>query len=455
MNAVETNTFSSTSPSQSESEREQHAAHPRNKREFYEVDQEDETGSEKGKYKRKKKHSGFDSSSSYEGDKKSKHKKKHKKHKHKKKHSHDKESTNKEELKKPNTIWIEESGLAPEKAFRVHKKPDHENSMYGGLYRLHIANYRLKPNLSCLGLKKNQSVKLTERKKSKKKGKEKLRYWNNQELHSTSFVHLAYDTKTKAFEESDNDSYLLLELPHNVSKDSANEKEIAEETQNTSQGGNAQENEIVQRTGEFNKLLRENPQDIATWLAFAKFQEESIHNAAGSTFIESENEKRRKASRVVTEKKIAVFERALEHNSSSVELIVSHLELCSEIWETEKLVQRWKKVVFTHPNKTLLWKHYLLFLQSHYSAFSFPKAFGAYHKCLTTLSSIKEGTFTSHLAEGDIEGDMLELFVQMCQFLKQSGIPFIHFPVCLFVCLFVCLLLFFKQYLFLTFVRKA
>ena len=196
----------------------------------------------------------------------------------------------------------------------------------------------------------------------------------------------------------------------------------AEDTKNTTDDG--QNTEIVSRTREFNTHLQDNPQDIETWLAFAKFQEETVEHREStvSTFSESGNAKHMKSSIVLVEKKVAILEKALEQNPSSVELIITYLELCSEIWETEKLVEKWKRVIFTQPNKALLWKHYLCFVQSRYAAFSVSKVQSAYHKCMTTLSSIQEGTFTSHQAEGDIEKDMLDLFIQMCQFFRQSGI---------------------------------
>ena len=64
-----------------------------------------------------------------------------KKHKHKYDKSEHKEHIT-EDVCKPDTIWIEEANLAPEKAFRLNKKPDMANRMYNTLYRLDIALYR-------------------------------------------------------------------------------------------------------------------------------------------------------------------------------------------------------------------------------------------------------------------------------------------------------------------------
>lgn len=364
-----------------------------------------------------------------------KHHKDKKKHKRKKKHKHKHEKSKlkeqiSEDMNKPDTIWIEEAHLPPEKAFRLHKKPDMANRMYNTLYRLDIALYKMRSNVTCLGLNKHQVIELTEQKgKKKKKMGTVARYWDvkdSQEPEGTENISLTLPGTVERPDQSitvigDVGSYISVELPRQdeIAKGDSLTGTIDQSTANK----DSYESDILQKTRELNRILHDNPQDIQTWLALVDFQEEIVRkeDSMKSSFTATGRERRRAATRTVNEKKIAVFEKALQKNPNSVELIVGHLDLCNEIMDAEELVQKWKRVSFVHPNNTLLWRHYVTFMQSRFSVFSFSKAVAVYGKCLNTLSSIKEGTFASHQAEGDLESEMVDLFIRECQFIRQSG----------------------------------
>lgn len=358
---------------------------------------------------------------------KKKHKQK-KKHKHKYDKSEHKEHIT-EDFSKPDTIWIEEARLAPEKAFRLHKKPDMANRMYNTLYRLDIALYKMRSNMTCLGLSKHQVIELTEQKGKKKKKMGTVgRYWNIKDFQvtgSTENISMTLPSTTEKpgqrINLGDVRGYVPLEVPYQdeMAKDDSDRRKVEESTADK----DSHESEILQRTRELNKILHDKPQDIQTWLALVDFQEEIVRkeDSVKSSFTATGWERRKAATRTIIEKKIAVFEKALQKNPNSVELIVGHLDLCNEIMDAEELVQKWKRVSFVHPNNTLLWRHYLLFMQSRFSVFSFSKIAAVYGKCLSTLSSIKEGTFASHQAEGNLESEMVDLFIRECQFTRQSG----------------------------------
>ena len=363
-----------------------------------------------------------------------KHHKDKKKHKQKKKHKHkyDKSEHKEhitEDVCKPDTIWIEEANLAPEKAFRLHKKPDMANRMYNTLYRLDIALYKMRSNMTCLGLNKHQVIALTEQKgKKKKKTRTVERYWNINDFQvpeSTQNISLTLPSTIEKLDQKVNlvdvRGYVPLELScqDEIAKDNSLRRKAEESTGSK----DSHESEILQKTRELNKILQDNPQDIQTWLALVDFQEEIVRkeDSVNSSFTATGRERRNAATKTIIEKKIAVFQKALQKNPNSVELIVAHLDTCNEIMDAEELVQKWKRVSFVHPNNTLLWRHYLLFMQSRFSVFSFSKTTAVYGKCLSTLSSIKEGTFASHRAEGDLENEMVDLFIRECQFTRQSG----------------------------------
>ncbi|XP_041071203.1 nuclear exosome regulator NRDE2 isoform X1 [Carcharodon carcharias] len=175
------------------------------------------------------------------------------------------------------------------------------------------------------------------------------------------------------------------------------------------------------RVEKFNRMLREDPGNVRTWMEFVHFQDELMKGPNPYTATAEEAEKRKRSRRVVLEKKLAILEQAIESNPNNAELKVARLELAKESWEPSTLVSEWKKVVFLHPNHTALWQRYLLFCQSQFSTFSTSKVSSIYGKCLSTLAAALDGTLLSHPALPDTEEAMLAIFLQQCHFLRQTG----------------------------------
>ncbi|XP_028398546.1 protein NRDE2 homolog [Dendronephthya gigantea] len=335
---------------------------------------------------------------------------KHKKHKHKKQKKH--KSTDDPKLTNlPSTIWIEESGLEVEKAFRIHRKPDYNNREFGGLYRLDIALHNQNPKLRCLGLSRDQEIEPKSGRKEKKKSKQ--RYWGSFVSSDDASTLLGQTGKT-GFGFSNNFSYVPLELPVAVN----------DENKESSAGDNDQPvSVILSKTKDLNQRVGDNPNDIQAWLDLADLQSQQAQSSyqTSNTFSKSGIEDQKKSSKMLLEKKAAVLEKAVEKNPSSVELIVACMNVCAQTLDSEAILEKWRKRLFIQPQKTLLWKHYLMFCQSSFSAFTFSTTLAIYTKCFTTLSAIQSGKFTSHSPEDDIESGMVEIFVQFCQFLKQAG----------------------------------
>lgn len=111
---------------------------------------------------------------------------------------------------------------------------------------------------------------------------------------------------------------------------------------------------------------------------------------------EGGQEKHRKSLKLLLEKKLAVLERAIESNPSSVDLKLAKLQLCAEFWEPSALAKEWQKLLFLHPNNTGLWQRYLSYCQRQFGTFSVSKLHSLYGKCLSTLSAVKDGSMLSH-----------------------------------------------------------
>lgn len=309
--------------------------------------------------------------------------------------------------KLPSTIWIEESGLEIEKAFRIHRQPDNENCQFDGLYRLDIALHHQNPKLQCLGVTKEQVIEPKSKRKEKNKSQ---RYWEGSLSSDENVSFNQTTTKKCGFGFSANFSYVPLYLPiaENESSSQANEKPVCE---------------LLLKTKELNQKVRANPYDIQSWLALADLQVQHVEpaNLTADSLNKTALEKQKKSSKLWIQKKAAVLEQAVQRNPSCVELIIAYMNVCSETLNNEAILHKWKNFLFLQPQKTVLWKHYLMFCQSSFSAFSFSATLEVYAKCFKTLSAIQSGKFVSHSPENDIQNGMIEIFVQFCQFLTQSG----------------------------------
>lgn len=125
-------------------------------------------------------------------------------------------------------------------------------------------------------------------------------------------------------------------------------------------------------------------------------EDEAMRSPGLYAIEEGEREERKRPLKLILEKKLAILERAIDSNQSSVDLKLAKLKLCAEFWEPSALVREWQKLMFLHPNNTALWQKYLLFCQSQFSTFSISKIHSLYGKCLSTLSAVKDGSILSH-----------------------------------------------------------
>ncbi len=357
---------------------------------------------------------------------KKKGKKRHRKHEDKhrrKRHKQSVEGNTALESAKPRTIWLDEAGLDLKDAYRLDSKPDTNNLRYAGLYSGDVTSYRRRFGSHCLGLGSHQAIEWTDgRSKSfKKDGKKEkpTRYFRGgktgSSVRSQSDVVLQFPGKRASSEVPQVEEYLVLEGEGEAGEEQAEQAAIV-----------TPEVYISRRTAKYNRSLLEDPYDIRLWLEFIAFQDEALVwgrlPAAGMEGEESSvSYSKRRGQLVLFERKVAIYERALESNPLSVELLVGHMDLVQEVWETENLVRRWKDLVFQQPNKSRLWLNYIEFCQSRFSSFTTSSLTALYKKAVSTLSSIQDGRLKSHRPDPDTPNSLLAVFALYCSFLRQTG----------------------------------
>ncbi|KAG8514275.1 Protein NRDE2, partial [Galemys pyrenaicus] len=336
-------------------------------------------------------------------------------------------------------VWLEDVQALTGETFRTDKKPDPANWEYKSLYRGDIARYKRKGD-SCLGINpKKQGISWegapTEKRRSRRPVE---RYFTKKSVGLLSVDGAAVCSRAE-LPSSEPVSFIPVKDSDEVGPPVTtwlNPLGIYDQsTTQWLQGQGPAEQESTQpdaqldresallkaKVEEFNRRVRENPRDIQLWMAFVAFQDEVMRSPGLYALEEGEQEKRRRSLKLTLEKKLAILERAIESNQSSVDLKLAKLKLCSEFWEPSTLVKEWQKLIFLHPNNTALWQKYLLFCQSQFSTFSVSKIHSLYGKCLSTLSAVQDGSILSHPALPGTEEAMFALFLQQCHFLRQAG----------------------------------
>ena len=328
---------------------------------------------------------------------------------------------------KPDTIWISDTNLDPKDAYRLDTKSDTTNLSYDTLYSGDQASYRRYFGDLCLGLDRNLSLKFTDRRSRvwKKHQKSALtRYHQMARLEPTETTELKFSTllhdqqEDTEMEKLGHLDMLLLEIPKK--KPLMTQEKDKEDTLLTP------EVYLMKKTSYYNQILLQRPHDISMWLEFIRYQDEATlwgktAGPAGWVEEEKEMESKKKLKVALMERKVAIYERALENNPFSVELIVGYMELVEELWDTEKLVGKWKHIVFMNPHRSLLWLKYIEFCISRFSFFQTQTIISLFGKAISTLASILDRKLLSHKPEEEADKRLLSIYIFYCYFLRQIG----------------------------------
>eukprot|EP00795_Rhopilema_esculentum_P003061 gene3061-1345_t len=342
-------------------------------------------------------------------------KKKEKKKKKKKKHHHKVDKKISYDKNKPDTIWLEETALKIEEAFRFDKRECKENLQFDTFYRLDIANYKRKSEIVCLGLRKDQYFEWTDQRSTKKRlkdGSVKKRYFTKLKQESiTANIDIENEQQITIHNNEENNQSTLEDAKQSPSSLKHNQE--------------CEAHTFSQKTEYLNRSLRNNPKDVDLWLQLVVLQDEAFQNKneleISSTFNAQTTKNR--SYRAIVEKKLKILDRALSSNPDSLLLIIEYMECCREILDFTQVNNKWTNFTFKNPNKGILWGRYLMFLQSDLSNFSTTAVISAYHKCFKTMQAIADGTIRTHKCEDDHVSNMMCIFIQYCQFLHQSDLP--------------------------------
>ncbi|XP_020231564.1 protein NRDE2 homolog isoform X1 [Cajanus cajan] len=180
------------------------------------------------------------------------------------------------------------------------------------------------------------------------------------------------------------------------------------------------EDEMLNKTREFNKLTREHPHDEKVWLAFAEFQDKVARM------------QRQKGARLQTlEKKISILEKAVELNPDNEEILLGLLKAYQMRDSSDVLIARWEKILLQHPGSCKLWREFLLIVQRNFSRFKVSEVRKMYAHAIEALSAACSKHSRQVLQGADpsspdpvfvqLELGLVDVFLSLCRFEWQAG----------------------------------
>lgn len=325
-------------------------------------------------------------------------------------------------------IFLDEvAEIAPKHPFKLDREPDKCSWSYGSLYSGNIANYKS----SCENCVGNQRILLHGEKKKYKTVT--MRYFQKENRKLIKQLPLkvisaeSYGTKSECRNSSVSSKEEYIPVDHLVADFKVENKDIREKIldQSTSlyvqgigeKGPVEQDNcdtdieldKVMKKIGEFNRLLRETPSNVKLWLDFVKFQDTlSVENVTDRVGNMSEGKTEKKITqKALLEKKISIVAKALENNPGNIELLLTKIELNSEVTDSSKTNKELEQLLFVHPANTKLWKYYLVYNQSRLAVFTVSRLTKLYHKCFKTLIGICTGKLQTHTVPNDLEKEIL------------------------------------------------
>lgn len=204
--------------------------------------------------------------------------------------------------------------------------------------------------------------------------------------------------------------------PSDIDEDVHNSS--SEETSDEEDSSKAIYNNTVKRRVEWDKHLKEFPQDVQAWLDYVDFQNDVVTN-------EHNGHNKRTIQSVVSDLQYQVLDKALSHQPRNLDLVVKKLE-CGAKGSREGMAKEFRVAIYNHkgqPGVYRIWKAYIDYVQCHASIIVpgdvFPNDYD--EMCsFEIVSRVYEMAFRD-LNNLATESNLVELFFRYCSFLLSAG----------------------------------
>ncbi|KAJ3063192.1 hypothetical protein HDU98_000969, partial [Podochytrium sp. JEL0797] len=164
-------------------------------------------------------------------------------------------------------------------------------------------------------------------------------------------------------------------------------------------------------TRKLNLRLQNNPKNLATWIELIALQESLVSADSGLTAA-----KLGRLRKLVDDKKMAIYEKALVHFPQSIELLVPYLELCGDVWgglEPVRVLRMWDKVLKGVAASEELWDRYLTVRLTMWQGFGVGGWVEEVERCFGVFQRMEDSESTQSI--------LLHFFTRLCNVLYESG----------------------------------
>lgn len=178
--------------------------------------------------------------------------------------------------------------------------------------------------------------------------------------------------------------------------------------------GFVQEEELSQKTANYNQHLSQYPCDVQMWLEYVRFQD-LVHQFE-KTYRKGSIAK---AQRVLAERKLAILDKALSHNPKCEVLHRERLSVAVRTFPADELQIFLSHLVDKEKENIIIWQGYIEATQCSMSHCITPVVLNLYTRCLSTLHQLRRATA---LEKSLMEENILRMLYQCGLFLKQAGL---------------------------------
>lgn len=178
----------------------------------------------------------------------------------------------------------------------------------------------------------------------------------------------------------------------------------------------AVEKRFLQRNKELNSAVSKDPRNVDAWLSLINFQDEMSSLVSGN-FRKNANVTTG-GSKVVLERKLDMFAKAISHNPNDIDLIVGRFETLGRLHDANVVNAEWAKEIALRTDSAPLWLAYLRFVQSNFNHFSISHFRTVYSAAIRYLNRAKLNFLDALL---EFEGCLAELLIRAATVEFQAG----------------------------------
>jgi NRDE-2, necessary for RNA interference len=338
--------------------------------------------------------------------------------------------------------------------YRIDRKGDIHNVIYGTIHRYSIPQYRRVGRGSVLGLParfkidrnhegegsvlvcadrwiadgaRHKTKSILSRADTKERSVLRIRQdliLDNDDAHK-NFIPLNYNDSRKkrrisggdvpgddmSDDEAERYGYRSILGKAKPEQDIPSDMEVSLESDSDEEGNAVKWNrEANHRNSELLRRAEDNPLDIGAWIELIKYQDTLL---AGS---DSRRQLTVAEKRSLADIKLSLYDKALKKVGKHPEkhrLLLGYLEEGANLWDSKRLGEQWHTILKHNSGHISLWMRYIDFRQTAFLDFAFERCKSIYLDCIKLNASSEDNA--------EKEAIHMYLFLRMTLFIREAG----------------------------------